>query len=341
MVSACWPFFGAGKLVDPAPVARPQAQVVVPDVDCRPQCVADAEVLAETDLAGAAQALKGCLACPSATPSAYLLAADVHASLDDIEAGRRILSEATGRFPLNAGLWEALARLELSGARPDAALDAMATAYRLRPQDARLEAAYQALRSQHGGDRERAAARVDALILEAAGRYELGDTEGAQATLEAALQASDGDPMLSAKVNLRRGLLFAASNQLDEGFVALDAAARTAPEDDVELRADIGLAQADLALQRGDPATAEAAATRVTTLRPNDPIGHLTRSVALAHVGRAEPAVEALALALQLGLSARMTRPVLETVLASAPWNGVHERVTALIEDAWQSPKSE
>ena len=305
---------------------------------CSPaSCVACAERverLAETSTVAAQTVLSQCLVCPTATPAVYLLAADLHDESNDSAGALRVLRDGTARFPLNATLWEALSRAALGAGHRSTALDAMTTAHHLRPDDRRLAAAYRALMARHGSALERATHQVDALILEASGRYELGDTVGAYSTLNDALERAKDTPSLRAKVRHRLGLLALAQARLDDAAVLL-AKAREDAGDDVALRADIDLARAELALARGDYSSAQSAAESTIAGRPTDPLAHVNLALARAHGGDAAGGVEALTAAFRHGLPSRITRNQVVALVASAPWGPDRSRVDALIDQAW------
>lgn len=318
------------------PASKPSSTPVSrPAVDCRPSCVDVAEELAESQPARAVEEVERCLSCPSASPSAFLLAADLYGALRDGDSARRVLREGTGRFALNAGLWEALSRHELAADRREAALDAMATAHRLRPEDSRLEAAYLAMLVRFGSPADRAKVTVDALVSEASGQYALGDVLAARATLRKALSKSEGVPVLRASVRLQLGLM-ALSEQEFEPAEAFLEAARADARTDALLRADIDLARAEWALATGNYPVAEQAAGAAVAVRPTDPLGHVNLALALVHQGAVEKAVAALRSGLDRGLAARLTRSELEQLVAPAPWGPARSEVASLIAQAWR-----
>ncbi len=234
---------------------------------------------------------------------------------------------------MNASLWSALASAEIAVGRPAAALDALGTAARLRPQDERLAAAHRGLVARHGSKEDRTRTEVDALILEASGRFELADTAGAKATLLEALERSRAWPDLRAKVRLRIGLVAMAERKFDEARRALRVARADADDDAMIAAADLALAELELA--EGNYPEAERAAEAATARRPGDPLGHVNLALARAHLGDTERAIAALGAALSRGLAARLTRRELEGLLVSAPWGANRSRVDAMVADAW------
>ena len=231
-------------------------------------------------------------------------------------------------------MWESLSRVELALGRSAEAVDALATATRLRPRDERLAGAYRALIVRHGSDVARATAAVDALILEASGRFELGDIKGAKQTLLAALEKGGRHASLRAKVRLRLGLVSLAQRRLAEGRKAL-ITARTEASGDPALVSDIDLARAELELAARRHAAAEEAASSAVAARPSDPLGHVNLAVALAHRGNTDGAVRALASALEHGLSSRMTRAALVALLADLPFGARRKDVDEMIRREW------
>ena len=231
-------------------------------------------------------------------------------------------------------MWESLSRVELALGHSAEAVDALATATRLRPRDERLAGAYRALIVRHGSEAARATAAVDALILEASGRFELGDVEGAKQTLQVALKKGGQHSTLRAKVRLRLGLVSLAQRRLGEGRKALLSARREASGDPA-LLGDIDLARAELELAARRPAAAEEAASSAVAVRPTDPLGHVNLAVARAHRGNSDGAVKALESALEHGLSSRMTRDALVALLADLPFGPRRKEVDEMIRQEW------
>ena len=291
--------------------------------------------MAEADPARALDRLTRCLACPTARPAAFLLAADLHRTAGDFETAFSVLLRATTLYPLSASLWEARARQALALGRSTAALDAMATAHRLRPEDGRLAAAYRSLLTRFGSGADRRSAEVDALLLEAEGRYELDDIAGAKSTLNEALAKANSMPRRRAKVYLRLGLIALVQGDLDEAKAALQAAL-SSEHNDRMLTSAIHLARAELGLAKGDYAFALSAAEAAVASRPRDPLNHVNLALARAHLRDFAGAVFALESAVKLGIANQLARTDLERLLDSAPWGGERPRVARLIDEAWR-----
>ncbi|MEM7677629.1 MAG: hypothetical protein AAF449_16660, partial [Myxococcota bacterium] len=115
----------AGCVSPSSPSSTPASMAWSTAPDCRLVCTDDAEALAESDLEAAARALEACLACPSAPPSSFLLAADLHDTLTQSATALSIIRTATERFPRNAAAWEARSRYELAAERPRQAIEAL------------------------------------------------------------------------------------------------------------------------------------------------------------------------------------------------------------------------
>ena len=106
------------------------------------------------------------------------------------------------------------------------------------------------------------------------------------------LRFAEGD---SAAARLKVAGWCRSLGRLDEAQQHVEAGLRLRPEDPA-----LGFEQARVALERGDAAVAEAAATRALANRPEAPFGHVLRAAALVAQGRTELAKEAFESALEL-----------------------------------------
>ncbi|MEO1334720.1 MAG: hypothetical protein AAFV29_03720 [Myxococcota bacterium] len=325
----------AGCAVTPPPVSQPASLPSIAAPDCRPDCTDDAEALAETDVRAATQVLEACLSCSSASPSPFLLAADLYETLDQGPKSLQIIRAATDLFPLNAAVWEARSRYELSTGHPRQAIESLQTAQRLRPDDPRLLGALQAMKARHGTPEDRAGSKVAALMVEAEGRWAIDDSEGAVATLREALQQCGQVADLCARVHLRLGLIALASGDLEDALASLVLAA-TKAEDHI-LKADVALAQAEVHLARGEYSAARVAAESSVQHRPRDPLGQVNLALAAVYSGEAAAALIALEEAVDLGLARRMSRTDFESLLAPAPWGEHRPQVEVVIAKGWPS----
>jgi tetratricopeptide (TPR) repeat protein len=269
-------------------------------------CVDRAEARADIDPVAAETDLRACLDCPDASPSGYRLLADLARGRGDRAKARLVLLEGRQRFPASASLALALARLERDEGRVKSALAVFAEAAREHPADEIIAREYEAMLARHGTPQQQREAEVQPLIREAAGRFELGDTDGARQTLELALERAKGLGDLSARIHHRLALIDLARGHHEAAATharrGLDRAPREAP---VRFELALTLGEIRMAQARWRPAIA---ATRAALeLDGDNPLAWANLALGLAALGRLDPAIEAFSSAIDHGLSRRLT----------------------------------
>mgnify|MGYP006290551577 CR=1 FL=1 len=297
----------------PAPsreAASPEAPAP-PDVSRDPcastyLCVDRAEARADIDPVAAEVDLRACLDCPDASPSGYRLLADLARGRGDRAKARLVLLEGRQRFPTSASLALALARLERDEGRVKSALAVFAEAAREHPADEIIAREYEAMLARHGTTQQQREAKVQPLIREAAGRFELGDTDGAVQTLELALERAEGLAELSAKIHHRLALVDLATGRHEAGAFHARRGLELAPPE-AAVRFDLALTLGEICMAQARWKPAMAATRAALELDGDSPLAWANLALSLAAMGRLDPAIEAFSNAIDHGLSRRLT----------------------------------
>ena len=219
---------------------------------------------------------------------------------------RRTLQSGIGRFPSNVDLLRALARVSIQVGRHRDGLRALARAHRLRPSDPELSREYQAVLARHGNSQERLEAELQPLLLEATGRYELDDADGALEVLKIALEKSRGIPGLSAMVHHRLATVQLGAGRLQEARGHLETALskETGP---TALRAEVLVSYAEVLLSQGHWAKAEKTAEQAVAIEPQNPLAFANLAIARSLGGKKTDAIRAFEKAFESGLARRLT----------------------------------
>ncbi len=301
-------------------------------------CVTRAEATLEKSAKDGESLLEACVVCSDAPPSAFRLLATAREDRGAKSEARECLRHGIDRHPSSDLLWVALARLELANGRAREALSAYASAERLRPNDEALANEYRDVLERHGTDEERREAAVSALVLEAAGRAEMNDLAGAEATLKQAHEKAGKVPRLLAQVDLRIAMVLLRRAQAKQALVLLDAIAKNGSLDPSLLaQTHVTRAEALLSLKRSKDAVK--AADQAIALEPKNVLAHANRAVALAASGDKDHAMESLKRACELGLSRRLTYQELMAIGPSIQSLKSHPEFEPTIRAAW--PKAQ
>lgn len=293
-----------------------------------------AEARADLDPEAAEADLEACLECPDASPSGYRLLADLARVRGDWDKARRVLLDGRGRFPDSASLALAFARLERDQGRIAEALAAFARASRAHPRDEVIAREYEAMLARHGSDEQKRSARVQPLLREAAGRFELGDVDGARQTLQLALERSDGLSGLAARIHHHLSILELSDGRLDRA--ARHASRGLALErDDRSLRFELSLTLGEIRMaeQRWEPAIR---ATRsALEIEAQNPLAWANLALSLAALGRMDDAIAAFSQAVDRGLSRRLTHAQLSALGMPYERLSADPRFDAILVRGW------
>ncbi len=283
--------------------------------------------------------LTSCLACEDTPVVAYRLLATLQADRGSRPQARETLQRGVRRFSSNALLWVALGRLEIALERHRGGISALGTAHRLKPNDAGLEEEYRNALAQYGSEEDRVEANIHPLILEATGRFELGDRAGALAVLQSALKTASPIPRLLALVHHRLGLVHLADGQIDKARVAHEKALGNSPPES-ELRSDILVSYSEILVALGHLQEAGKRAQEAIRLAPRNPLAHANLGIAESLRKRTLPAVEALGNAFRFGLARRLTRSEFFALGEAINRLRGNENFELLLKEAWpRSPK--
>lgn len=270
------------------------------------ECHRSAETLADQDPAQGEVALVRCLECVDAPPSAYTLLASLRSELHRPDDARRALQDGVRRYPNNGLLWMALGRLELANGRSREGLQALGTARRLRPDDANLAEEHDHYLLRYGSDEDRIEAKIQPLLLEATGRFELDDRGGALRALEAALVEVKGYSRLEAQVRHRMALVHLSAGELAQAQSNIELALAALPPTTTQ-RAEVLLTDAEVLLSLNKPKEAATAAQSAIELEPANPLAYANLGIAKALTNEPEAALNALEQGFRWGLARRLT----------------------------------
>ena len=320
---------GTSGQVPPPPPSPPAPAPCVSG----PECHRAAETLAEGDPARGEQALVRCLECADAPPSVYTLLASLRSELHQPDSARRALQDGVRRYPDNGLLWMALGRHELSAGRHREGLQALATARRLRPDDQNLADEHDHHLLRYGSDEDRIEAKIQPLLQEAAGRFELEDKSGALRALEAALVEAKGQSRLEAQIRHRMALVHLSSGELALAQSNIEMALAILPIQTPQ-RAEVLLTDAEVLLSMNRPKDAAAAAQTAIDLDPANPLAYANLGIARSLSGDPEAAITSLEQGFRWGLARRLTPDQFLAIPAIEKLKG-HARFPALMRSAW------
>lgn len=293
----------------PPPSSKPPPSSAVADSTCDPTggaCFSRAEARSDSDPAGAEEELRRCLTCIDAPPASYQLLATLLDDRGKRDEARQTLQLGVRRFPSNVLLHRALGRMSLAMGRHREGISALGQAHRLRPNDEEIGREYQDALAAHGTKEDRLEAELQPLLLEAIGRYEIDDAEGALGVLEAALAKSKSVPRLRALVHHRMAIVHLGSGRLADAKKHLEEA-MSAEKNGTELRADVLVSYAEVLLSEGKLPEAEEAANEAIAIEPKNPLAHANLAIARSLAGNADGAVSAFESAFESGLARRLT----------------------------------
>lgn len=309
-LGACAASTSAPPPAEPPP-AEPTPTAPTPDVSTDPcastyLCVDRAEARADVDPLAAERELRACLDCPEASPSGYRLLADLARGRGDRTKARLVLQEGRQRFPLSASLALSLARLERDEGRVESALSVFAEAAREHPRDETIAREYEAMLALHGSKKQKAEAKVQPLLREAIGRFELGDADGAEQTLELALERARGLDELSALIHHRLALIDLAAGRYRASAAHVRRGLELAPSGS-EIHFDLALTQGEIHMAQARWSAAASAARTALDVDGGSPLAWANLALSLAALGRLDPAMDAFAQAIDHGLPRRLT----------------------------------
>lgn len=269
-------------------------------------CIDQAEARADVDPLAAEAALETCLDCPHASPSGYRLLADLARGRGDRAKARLVLLEGRRRFPASASLVLALGRLERDEGRIASAMALYREGARAHPRDEVLAREYEALLAEHGTEAQRREAELQPLLREAAGRFELGDVEGARQTLELALERASNLPLLSARLHHRLALVELASGRYP---AAADHARRglQAAADDEVLRFELLLTLGEVRMAEGRWRLALSPTRAALEIDGDNPLAWANVALCQSALGQMDDAIAAFTTAVDRGLPRRLT----------------------------------
>lgn len=320
----------------PPPIADAPVEAKDPCAPTVAACLDHAETLADSDLDAALVHVERCAACELAPPLAYRLKASLEAEKGDNDASRDTLRAGVRRFEHNGPLWLALGRRELADGRAREGIRALATAHRLAPEDDNVAQEYRYALSKHGTPDEKVEASVAPLLLEAIGRYELDDEEGAEKTLVVALERAKGSPRIAAKVRHRLALL-ALQREAPKAAIAQFEAALAGVGEPTSQRAELLLGYAEALVAAGRPADAIVAAKEACKISPANPLAHTNLAVAYLESGDEASALASLEAASKRGLDRRLSRASFLKIGSLARLEN-DPRFTAWLDRTWPSP---
>lgn len=270
-------------------------------------CHARGEELLDANPEAGEALLNACLSCDDVGPATYRLLATVRIDRGAEDRARELLQSGVRRFPQSVLLWQGLGRLELSMGRQREGLSAIGAAHRLNPDDEALSEEYRDLLARYGTEEDRLEAIVHPLLLEAVGRFEIDDAEGALEVLATALKKADKSPRLRALVRSRLASVLVSLRRYDEARKHLALALRDAPTPS-SLRAELLVTDSEVRLAGGDVQGAIQAASEAVAIEPKNPLAHANLGVSRAIAGNVSGAIDALYRAVDCGLGRRLTK---------------------------------
>jgi tetratricopeptide (TPR) repeat protein len=335
-LSASNPLLDAPALSDVSSVHN-SARLRRPTEPCEPTgsaCFKRAEQLLDDHPKDGQDLLTQCLACQDAPPAAYRLLSGLYESSGDREQARSVLEVGVRRYAYSVLLWQALARAEMAMSRYREGLSAMATAHRLRPDDDAVAEEYRFLLAKYGTPEDRREAQIHPLLVEAQGRLEIDDVQGAIMTLNEALKLSGPVKRLRGLVLFRLANVHLRQGEMEEADKTLGRALDEATEP-TALRADILVARTEILLSREAYAEARAAAAEAAELAPQSPLPFANLAVALAMLGDKDGAIVNFGLAFDRGLGRRLTQEEFLSLGPSINLIRSHAQFAPMMRRAW------
>ena len=250
---------------------------------------------------------------------------------------RDVLREGLRLHAESEALWLALARAELALGRSREGLSAYATARRLHPDDETLEREYSEALARVGTDEDRAEADVQSLLLEATGRAEIDDLNGARDTLRAALGRAAKWPHLAALVRHKLAMVYLRQG---EAKLALDEMEKlfAIEREPSDLRTDALVTYSEVLLALGRAEDAKRAAEQAIASAPKNTLAYTNLAIARVVTGDKEGAIDALHRAFDLGLARRLTLAEFLAIGPAIEKLKDHPDFAPMVRRAW--PKS-
>lgn len=328
----------------PGPASAPVKKTVVPQPPPKappfcerypaPACLKEAEALESKDAKASEQLLGRCAECSDVSPSIFGLLSTLQFERGDGDSARETLRKGVARFEYSVLLWRSLGRLEISTGQAPAGLSALGRAHRLKPRDEALKDEYHYALARYGTEADRAAAEVEPMLLDAIGRHELDDHEGARRVLTRALLRAKGVPQLEAKVHHRTAVIRLAQGQLKDASEHVEKALELEKKPSA-LRSRVLLLQAELLISSEKLAEAAEAASSAIEITPREPLAHANLAIAKSLMNDMEGAFSALQKAFESGLARRLSKKEFLKIGPAIEKLRAHPGFPQLLRSAW------
>ncbi len=302
-----------------------------------PDCLKEAEALESKDPKASERLLGQCAQCADVSPSIFGLLSTLQFERGDGASARETLRRGVARFEYSVLLWRSLGRPEISMGQAPAGLFALGRAHRLKPNDEPLKDEYHYALARYGSNADRAAAEVEPMLLDAIGRHELDDHEGAHRVLARALSRAKDVPQLAAKVHHRTAVIHLAEGRLKEARAHVQKALELEQKPSA-LRSLILLLQAELLISSEKLTEAAEAANSAIKISPREPLAHANLAIAKSLMNDVEGAFSALQKAFESGLARKLSKKEFLKIGPAIERLRSHPGFAELLRSAWPEP---